>query len=239
MSQRYGDDIVRTILEQEAQQGDTAIAATDAVLSALQSSIADEFPLFAAWNSATGARAATGGYVNAADYPEVSVSELASEGAKAITSGLASFYYHARVTTPTRLTLDTDNARNRGQLVPFADGLPRLDHLTPLPADLNGRRHRGRERRHDSKKDAPFMLSLSAPSAAQANSTEDASGCSLGRAARTTRLPEPFALFVALFVATCFRANRARRVRRASSLMRQEPRIHPTRHRADPRRGSK
>ena len=80
LSERFGDDIVRSVLEQEAQQGDSAIAATDAVLRALQSSIADEFPLFAAWNAATGARAGGGGYLNASDYPEVELDELSEHG---------------------------------------------------------------------------------------------------------------------------------------------------------------
>ncbi|HEY0466746.1 MAG TPA: MXAN_6640 family putative metalloprotease, partial [Polyangiaceae bacterium] len=212
LSQRFGDDIVRSVLEEEAQQGDSAITATAAVLRAMQSSIADEFPLFAAWNAATGARAGTGGYLNAMDYPEVDVSELNSEGSKAITSGLASFYYHAQTAMPMQLTLDTDSARNRGLLVPFADGLPRIDQLTPLPAELNGEGIVVVSGITTSKKDAPFTVSLSAPSSAQHDAIKDSGGCSLSARAPAARF---LSLFAVLGVLAWIRL-RTSRTRRAS-----------------------
>ncbi len=211
LSQRYGDDIVRSILEQEAQQGDPAIAATDIVLHARQSSIADEFPLFAAWNAATGARAGTGGYLNALDYPEVDISELASAGARAITSGLASFYYHARTETPIQLVLDTDSTRNRGLLMPFEDGLPRVDLLTPLPAELRSEGIVVVSGITTSKKDAPFTVSLAELPAATAMPTKEAGGCSLSGLTRAPHLPEPVALLLGLLAAASLRVARARR----------------------------
>ncbi len=214
LSQRYGDDIVRSILEQEAQQGDSAIAATDAVLQAMQSSIADEFPLFAAWNAATGARTGTGGYPNALDYPEVAVNELASAGSKAITSGLASFYYHAQAATPMQVTLETDSTRNRGLLLPFEDGRARVDRVTPLTAELSGEGIVVVSGIATSKKEAPFTVSLSARPATPAMTSQEAGGCALSRRPSAPRSPEPFALLLALLAAT---ALRVRRVRQASS----------------------
>ncbi len=210
LSQRFGNDIVRAILEQEGQQGDSAITATDAVLHAMQSSIADEFPLFAAWNAATGARTGTGGYLNAADYPEVAISELASAGSQAITSGLASFYYHAQADTPVQVMLETDNTRNRGLLVPFEDGLPRVDQVASLPAELNGEGIVVVSGITTNKKDAPFTVSLSASSPLPATDNR-AGGCSLSSRPSASGLPDPFALLVALFAATTLRVSRARR----------------------------
>jgi len=196
LSQRYGDDIVRSILEQEAEQGDSAIAATDLVLHAIGSSLADEFPLFAAWNSATGRRTGTGGYLNAVDYPEVELGELATSGSQAITSGLASFYYHAQTEMPTQVSIDTDSSRNRGLLVPFEDGLPRVDRLLPLPAELNGEGIVVVSGITTSKKDAPFKIS----SRARPLSSTEAAGCSLSRPSKARQFPALLA-FLALLLA--------------------------------------
>ena len=207
LSQRFSDDIVRAVLEQEAQQGDSALVATDVVLHAMGSSLADEFPLFAAWNVATGARTGTGGYADAAAYPEVHVSELASTGSKAITSGLASFYYHAQTDEPQRLTLETDALRNRGLLVPFAAGLPRVDRVTPLPAELNGEGIVVVSGITTSKKDAPFTVSLSAPGSS--GTVTESGGCSLSGLSPAPRGPAPYALLLALGAA--LRLSGARR----------------------------
>jgi len=210
LSQRFDEDIVRSVLEEEAQQGDSALSATDAVLHTLQSSLADEFPLFAAWNAATGARTGTGGYVDAAEYPEVAISELVSTGSKAITSGLASFYYHAQTNKPLQVTLDTDPTRNRGLLLPFEAGLPQVDRVTPLPAELNGEGIVVVSGITTSKKDAPFTVSLSAPTT-PASAEQQSGGCSLSHSSPSPRLPVPFALLLALAAALRIRASGARR----------------------------
>jgi len=201
LSQRFSQDIVRSVLEQEAQQGDSAIVATDAVLHSLQSSLADEFPLFAAWNAATGTRTGTGGYESAKDYPEVDVSELDSAGSKAITSGLSSFYYHASTDSPVQVLLDTDSERNRGLLVPFEDGTLRVDQVEPLPAELHGEGIVVVSGITTSKKDAPFTLSLGAHAGAQDRS-KDADGCALSTPSQSSRDATPLAFsFIAWFVA--------------------------------------
>ena len=208
LSERFGDDIVRSVLEREAQQGEPAISATDAVLRTLQTSLADEFPLFAAWNAATGSRAGSAGYANALHYPEVDVAELANPSSKAITSGLASFYYHTRTDAPMQVLLETDDARNRGLLVPFEQGLPRLDQVAPLPAELRGEAIVVVSGVTTNKKDAPFTLSLHAPSPTT-RSIEDSGGCALSGLCRAPRLPLPFALLATALFAVACRGRRA------------------------------
>ena len=199
LSERFGEDIVRRVLEAEAVQGDAALAATDMVLHSMQSSLADEFPLFAAWNAATGARAGSEGYENATNYPEVDASALSDSGAQAITSGLASFYYFAQTETATQIRLETDSARNRGLLVPLEGGSARVDLLAPLPADLNGAGIVVVSGITTSKKDAPFTISLTAPTAAPHATNNDSSGCSLSASAPRPRLPPAIGLcFLAL-----------------------------------------
>jgi len=223
LSQRYGDDIVRSILEQEAQQGDSAIAAADTVLHSVGSSIADEFPLFAAWNCATGARTGTDGYLNASDYPEVTLSELGATGSQAITSGLASFYYYVRTETATQLVIDTDSTRNRGLLVPLEDGAARVDRLKPLPAELNGEGIVVVSGITTSKKDAPFTVSSQAPALSSTPSSEEGGGCSLSRLPQTARFPALFALFALLLGVPRINARRAWSVRAARAGDRTSP----------------
>ena len=179
LSERYGDDVVRLVLEQEGQAKATALAATDLVLGTLQSSLAQELPLFSAWNAATGARAGTGGYAAAPDYPEVTLSELPAAGTSAITSDYGSFFYHLQVTTPMRLTLTTDVTRNAALFLPLQDGRARVDQATALPADVTDEGIVVVSGITSKKTDAPFALSLTAPAAAEA---KDSGGCALSAA---------------------------------------------------------
>jgi len=223
LSQRHGEAIVRSILETEAERGTSALVATDAVLQTMQSSLAEEFPRFAAWNAATGARTGTGGYLNALDYPEVGVTELAGDRAQAITSGLASFYYHARRETPVLVELDTDPSRNRGLLLPFVNGLPQVDRATPLPAELLGEGIVVVSGITTSKKDAPFALTLSTAPTPSGDSSEASGGCALAGPPRSRQLPASCALLFALCVAARFRARRRSCARAAKAADRTSP----------------
>ncbi len=176
LSERYGGDIVRLVLEQEGEAKATALAATDVVLHTLQSSLAQELPLFSAWNAATGTRAGTGGYAAAADYPLVTLSELPAAGTSAISSGFGSFFYHTQVTTPMRLALTTDAARNAALFLPLEGGRARVDLVTGLPADVTDEGIVVVSGITSKKTDAPFTLTLAAPSAAEA---KDSGGCTL------------------------------------------------------------
>jgi len=159
LTQRFGDDVVRAILDEEAATGAAALAATDVVLQAMQTSTAAEYPLFSAWNAATGTRAGTGGYTDAATYPMVTVAELGAS-ASGTTSGFASYFYHVSATTPGGVTLDQPTPRNRGILVPLDGGVARLDRLAALPANLVGDGIVVVSGASDDKSDAPFTVTL-------------------------------------------------------------------------------
>jgi hypothetical protein len=138
LTSRHGDEVVREILEQEAQSGGSTLAATDLVLQSLHTSMAIDSPQFAAWNAATGTRAGIAGYTSAAQYPMVSISELEGSSASGVTSGFSSFYFHVKGDTPSQLTIRADAARNAGQLVPMVSGVARVDQAVALPADFSG-----------------------------------------------------------------------------------------------------
>ena len=107
LTAQHGNDIVKQVLEQEGVGGDGALAATDAVLQANDSSsMANDFPLFAAWNAATGKRAGSGGYSEGSSYPEVTIAELEDGAASGITSGYATYYYHVQSDGPQSVTIE-------------------------------------------------------------------------------------------------------------------------------------
>lgn len=178
LTSRFSNDIVRAIFEREARAGGKALDATDVALQAQQSSLAGAYPQFAAWNAATGARAGTGGYENAAHYPLIDLTELSSSGTQGTTSGLASFYYHVKTDAKMQVALRTDAARNTGMLVPLADGVAHVDEAVALPAELWGEGIVIVSGITTNKSDAPFIVTL-APSA-------DAGGCALANRSGST-----------------------------------------------------
>ena len=205
LSERHGEEIVRAILEREAAVGGASLASTDSVLAEEQSSLAEEFALFSTWNAATGSRAGRGGYENAANYPLVPLKPLGSSPIRGVTSGLASFYYHAKLGTPARVSLETNSKRNTATLVPLLDGVARLDRATSLPAELTAEGIVVVSGITSSKTDAPFTLSLTpladggsggdsetdAGGAAAAGAAEAAGAASSGAGAGGTSQPEP------------------------------------------------
>ncbi len=158
---RHGPDTVRSVFEH--MTADTSsIAATDAALVAAGSSLADDYPLFGAWNAATGALAAAGGYPDAAAYPGVKTEPLA-DGVTAITSGLPYFVYRGTLDGPSKISLETDAARNAGVVVPFEDGKPALAKAAKLPANSEGEVLVVVAGVTSAKTDAPFTLRIGAP----------------------------------------------------------------------------
>ena len=212
LSERYDDDIVRLVLEQEGQAPASALVATDVVLHTLQSSLAAELPLFSAWNAATGTRAGTGGYAAASDYPLVALTELPVAGTSAISSGFGSFFYHTQLTTPMRLSISTDTTRNAALFLPLEGGRARVDLVTPLPADVTDEGIVVVSGVTSKKTDAPFTLSFAAPPA-PATEAKDSGGCTLAAARRA-----PPAL--SGWAATLFVLLAARRMRRRSPTIR-------------------
>jgi len=158
---RHGPDTVREILEKELD-GTKSLAATDALLVSKGSSLAEDYPLFGAWNTATKTLAGAGGYPDAAKYPGVKLATLA-EGATGITSGLSYYSYRATLDAPSSVSVETDATRNAAVGVPIVDGKPDLTKAAKLPANLEGDVLVVVGGITTKKTDAPFTLHLGAP----------------------------------------------------------------------------
>lgn len=176
---RHGPSTVREVFEHETD-GTKSIAAVDAVLATKGSSLAEEYPLFGAWNTATKALAGDGGYPDAAKYPGVKVAVL-EDGASAITSGLAYYSYRGTLDEPSKISLETDPARNAGVAVPIDGGKPDLSRAVKLPANLEGDVLVVVAGITAKKTDAPFTLRIGAPDA-EAPAGPNAEGPPLGGA---------------------------------------------------------
>lgn len=158
---RHGPDVVKDILEKEAD-GTASIGAADAVLMGAGSSIAAEYPLFGAWNTATKTLAGTGGYPDAAKYPGVKTAALA-DGVTAITSGLSYFSYRGTLDASSSITIEADATRVAGVAVPIEGGKPDLARATKLPANMQGDVLVVVAGTTTKKTDAPFTLHIGAP----------------------------------------------------------------------------
>lgn len=203
LSLRHGESIVREILEAEAgAAGAGTIPATETALGAKGSSIATEFPLFAAWNAATKKYAGAGGYPDAAEYPGVATTAL-EDGAAGITSGLSSFAYVGTLTERSGLSLETDAARNAGLVVPIEGGKAQLDRATTLPANAEGEVLVIVAGVTTKKTDAKFVVRIGAPIEAGGASSSSSGGSSSGddggcHTARSAPIPTEGGLAVAL-----------------------------------------
>lgn len=197
---RHGPDTVREIFERELD-GTKSLAATDAVLIGKGSSLAEDYPLFGAWNTATKTLAGTGGYPDAAKYPGVKVAALA-EGAAGITSGLSYYSYRGTLDTLSKISLETDGARNAAVAVPIVAGKPDLAKAVKLPANLEGDVLVVVGGITTKKTDAPFTIHLGAPdpdatssggtSGADGGATGgggDSGGCAVARASASAGAP--------------------------------------------------
>jgi hypothetical protein len=178
LTQRHGNGIVKSILEQEGKAGGAALDATDVVLQSEQSSLATEYATFAAWNAATGSRSGAGGYPDAAKYPEATLTELAvNTTADGSTSGLASYYYHVK--TDSAVTVGVggdDDTRTAATVVPYQNGVPNLDMLQTAPASLNGEGILVVSGITTSKVDAPYGTYFDDGSSASSGSS---GGCAI------------------------------------------------------------
>lgn len=185
LATKYDADAVRAILDREAD-GTGAIAATDAVLQAKGSSMAEAFPLFAAWNVATKSLAGTGGYPDAAKYPGVKTMAL-EDGAAAITSGLSYYAYKGTLDASQKISLDTDATRNGGVVVPLEGGKAKLEAAQKLPATVPAGDVIVVVAGITTKKtDAPFTLHLGAPEVASSGGGGGGGGESGGCAVTTS-----------------------------------------------------
>jgi hypothetical protein len=174
LSLKHGPDVIREIFELEAQ-GQESLPAIDAVLQSKSSSLAEVYPLFAAWNAGTGKLPSIGGYPDAAKYPGITIAELA-DGVAGITSGLSSFAYRGVLDARHEIVLETDATRNGGVAVPIENGTAQLDRALKLPATLEGEVLVVVTGTTTKKTDAPFTLRLQTPSAPAPGGTAD-DGC--------------------------------------------------------------
>jgi hypothetical protein len=178
LSLRHGPETVREILELEGE-GQKTLVATDAVLAKKGSSLAEAFPLFAAWNVATKKYAGEGGYPDAAKYPGVKTATLA-DGVNGITSGLSYFAYAGTLDGPSSVSLETDEARNAGMLVPIEGGKARVDKAAKLPANGEGEVLVVVAGTTTKKTDARFTVHIGPPVQGPGASSSSSSGGSSG-----------------------------------------------------------
>lgn len=141
LEQRFDSGVVADILESLSAGSDTW-PAHDAALALRDSAMGAAFPEFAAWNGATGQRARTFGYDDAASYPEVTVEEIADslpQTIEGITSGFSSRYFHIDVgPMRARVTIDANPGRNAGLVLPLMDGKAMDGSLLLMPATFQG-----------------------------------------------------------------------------------------------------
>jgi MYXO-CTERM domain-containing protein len=158
LAERFGPDSVRRVFERAAEVPGTTIEAIDGVLVETGSELSDEFPRFALWNAATGARSDPAlGYARAAAYPAVPATPLDTE-TRALLAGLGARYFTTTGTAPRRITIETDPARNAAWLLPLSGGRADLASAAPLPATAAGDAIVVVAGRTAQKNDAPFTL---------------------------------------------------------------------------------
>ena len=202
LSLRHGPTTVREVFDLEGS-GAKSLEAIDAVLRTKNSSLAESFPVFGAWNVATKSLAGTGGYPDAAKYPGITTLELA-DGVQGISSGLGYFAYRGTLDAMSGVSLETDETRNGGVLVPIEGGKPNLDKLAKLPANAQGEVIVVVAGVTTKKTDGPFTLRIGAPvegsssggtsgtggssgSSGGGGASADDGGCAVGRAGSNER----------------------------------------------------
>ncbi len=164
LDQYLDPDTIRASLEQEATLGPPSMNAIDAALPTFGSSLADAYPTFAAWNAATGSRAGTGGYADAASYPEVTLTPMDDSGVSDIATGFSVFFYSYDFgDAQEQLTLTGDETRVAARTFPLEGGKARLDELSHLPATVTGAGVVVVAGISSKKSDAPFSIQVAAP----------------------------------------------------------------------------
>jgi MYXO-CTERM domain-containing protein len=238
LSEHVGPTAVRSGFEQEGKLGPPSMHAIDVGLGSLGSSLTDAYPTFVAWNAATGARAGTGGYMNAKTYPEATLTPFpASNSVSDIGTGYASFLYSFNFGTTTEvLTLSADATRLGARTFPLVNGKARIDQITTLPATVTGTGVVVVAGISAKKSDAPFTLTAGPPmpdagapdAAAMTDAGTDAgseppptakSGC--GCEAARGSSGGPWALAMALLGAACVTRGRRARERRSPAPIQQ------------------
>jgi len=165
LTEHVDPNAVRGAFQQEAMLGAPSMAAIDASLPAFNSSLADAYPTFVAWNAGTGTRAGMGGYANASTYPEATLTPFpASNTVSDIATGYSAFFYSYDFGATTQtLTLTGDATRVGARTFPLAGGKARLDQIANLPATVTGTGVVVVAGISAKKSDAPFKLTAGPP----------------------------------------------------------------------------
>lgn len=197
LHERFDSAVVREVFEGFDGTGGV-LATTDQVLQARGSSLASEFLQFAAYNSATGARAPDrGGYAHAADYPEVPFKALdtAKEPLVSdVTAGMGATYYSLSAPQSVQISLEADPGRLAALLVPLDDGKPSLEAAQPLPAQAQGDAVIVLAGQSTLRTDAAFKLRAKS----SGDAAPESAGCSVSPALDTTATMSGFWLGIAL-----------------------------------------
>jgi MYXO-CTERM domain-containing protein len=197
LSLRHGDDFIRKVFEAESNGNQDPMVAIAGLTS-----MADDYPAFAAWNVGTGTQKSTGGYPDAAKYPGIKPAGL-TEGTHDITSGFGYFAYKGTLPGEAGITLDTDATRNAGVVVPIVNDTLQLDQAKKLPANGNGEVLVVVAGITAKKTDAPFTIHFGDPvsetppdagTAPKTVSKSDGGGCQTAGSSSFS----PFGLFALL-----------------------------------------
>jgi hypothetical protein len=217
LHERFDAAVVREVFEGfDGTSG--VLGATDQVLQARGSSLAGEFLQFAAYNSATGARAPDrGGYEHAADYPEVPFEALDTAKdplVSDVTAGMGATYYSLSAAQPLQISLEADPSRLAALLVPIHDGKPSLEAAQPLPAQARGDAVIVLAGQSTLRTDAAFKLRATSST----DAAPESSGCSVSGRLDTTESVSAFWLGMALSGLAALRARSRRRTVRKGEI---------------------
>ncbi len=223
LQQRFDASVVREVYEGFGQGADGALPTTDVVLKNHDSSLAQEFLQFAAYNATTAGLGTEGaGYSDGASYPAVPVKALTpgiDPLVSDIDSGLGAYYYSLKPDAPLQVALDADPTRVAGLVIPIVDGMLDLTGAQPLPATVDGEATVVVAGQSLLRTDAPFSLSGVAPrtgseAGAKGDGGPDSSGCSISGGARENAANSGAALgFVVTLLGQCRARRRPRKGR--------------------------
>lgn len=191
LSERHGDALVRRIFEAERAEPQSALAAAEQVLAQDGSSLADEFLLFAAYNAATGSRAAQGsGYAAAAAYPLVEVEPFSASPGTSVTGVLAGFgvFYYEVMAGPARvLELEAEASRVQALFLPSEASKVRVDRAQALPTTTTESGILVVSGQSAAKTDAAFVVKASAVDSAKTAANASCNSSRHGHRASSSR----------------------------------------------------
>lgn len=205
LHEHFDAQLVREVFEGFGQGTKGVLPVTDDVLQARGSNLGEQFLQFAAYNAATGKRAAKRtGYEQAAAYPEVPVAALGAGGVSDVASGLGAYYYSVPAGS---YALDADPSRMAALLLPLVDGKVDLSAASALPATASGDAIVVVAGQSVSRTDAPFTLS---PATTLSETETEPSGCSLTAPGADTKDRNGYAGILGLFGLACALGKRLR-----------------------------